>query len=124
METMKKFEKDMAAFSDKEHRLVDTYLTHLFAMGWTINVVKEWVIQHKKDLKIRRENINNNYKEYADKLIKCPECQIFMQLLPVNIDKATQTGDNSKSVWLCQNKNCMHTIYNTETVQEILNKQR
>jgi len=53
-------------------------------------------------------------------LKECPECQRSMSLLPVNINSATYTGDSSKSVWLCTNQDCMNTIYNTETVEEIL----
>jgi len=41
-----------------------------------------------------------------------------MQILPVNIDKGTQTGDNSKSVWIC--RNCLYTEYSTKTFEEQL----
>lgn len=46
----------------------------------------------------------------------CPVCQSPMQLLPVNDTPATQTGDDSKCVWLC--RQCGEAIYSTKTIEE------
>ena len=50
---------------------------------------------------------------------QCPKCPALMLPLLVNDKPETQTGDDSKSVWLCQNKKCMHTIYNSQTIEEL-----
>lgn len=117
-----KFEKDMAVFSPKEHRLVDTYLTHLFAKGWTLKNAKEWVVEHKKSLLVQQREMAKVTKQMLKIALKCSLCQTPMQLLQVNVSPGTQTGDGSKSVWLCSNKNCMNTIYNKESVKEIIRK--
>ena len=38
-----KFEKDMAAFSFKQHQDALTYLSHLKITGWTVDDAKQWV---------------------------------------------------------------------------------
>jgi len=103
---IKKFEKNMAAFSLGQHQDALTYLRQLEASGWTIEDAKEWV------------SINHGPARAA--VFKCPDCQYPMRLLDVNVSPATQTNDTSKSVWLCTNKKCMNTIYNTESIEEIL----
>lgn len=118
----KKFEKDMAAFSSKDHRLVDTYLTHLFTTGWTLEDAKEWIVKHKKNLLTRQIEVNKTAKQWNKIALKCPLCQTTMNLLPLNFSPATLTGEDSKSVWLCSNKDCMNTIYNKESVNEIIRK--
>ena len=100
-----KFEKDMAVFSFKQHQDVLTYLSHLKATGWTIEDAKVYVEDKKKRLATQS-------KGTPPKIFPCPDCKSPMQLLPVNDSKATKTNDNSKSVWLCSNKECMNTIYN------------
>jgi hypothetical protein len=107
----KKFEKDMAAFSFGQHQDVLTYLNQLEASGWTIEDAREW-IQSKREELARRP--------IRAAVFKCPDCQSPMQLLGLNISPATQTGDDSQSVWLCTNRKCMNTIYNTESVQQIM----
>ena len=53
-------------------------------------------------------------------LKKCPDCKTHMILVPVNNTPATQTGDPSdKSQWVCNNKDCMSTIFNKQTTDEI-----
>jgi len=49
----------------------------------------------------------------------CPLCFAPMNLLPLNFNPATLTGDDSQSVWLCSNQECMNTIYNKETIAEL-----
>lgn len=113
-----KFEKDMAAFSFRQHQDVLTYLSHLEANGWTIEDAKEW-IQRERDRKQRETKaFEEQQKDYLASLPKCPKCQSPMQILPVNTRPGDQTGDDSKSMMLCMNKECMHTIYSTKTVQE------
>jgi len=108
-----KFEKDMAAFSFKQHQDVLTYLLHLETKGWTLEDAQSWI--EAKRLKLQT-------KQTSWASFQCPICQASMQLLSVNVSPATQTNDDSKSVWLCANKECMHTIYNKESLQEILKK--
>ena len=50
----------------------------------------------------------------------CPECSTQMRILPVNISIATQIDKEYNSVWVCTNNACMETIYNTQTVPDIL----
>ena len=106
-----KFEKDMAAFSFKQHQDALTYLSHLKITGWTVDDAKQWV-----------KNIanENTYREVIKKL--CPICSIPMRLLPVNINPETQTGDNSQSVWVCSSIDCRNVIYNEESVNDIIRK--
>jgi predicted RNA-binding protein YlxR (DUF448 family) len=106
-----KFEKDMAAFHFGQHQDVLIYLSQLDASGWTIEDVKEWIDGQREKLTSR---------PIRAAVFKCPDCQSPMQLLRVNVSPATQTNDSSKSVWLCTNKKCMNTIYNTESVEKIL----
>ena len=110
-----KFEKDMAAFSFNQHQDVLTYLTHLKAKGWTIKDAQEWVERERKRLAQPQKGHRAITKE-------CPLCQSFMRLLPINFTPATLTGDGSKSVWLCPKKDCMNTIYNKESIEEITKK--
>ena len=110
---IKKFEKDMAVFSFKQHQDVLTYIRHLKAMGWILEDAKEWVEGEKKRLASNSEG--THYPTF-----NCPTCSKPMQLLPVNVSDGTKTSDDSKSVWLCTNKDCMHTIYSKESINEIL----
>jgi len=107
----KKFEKDMAFFSFSQHQNFINYLKHLEATGWTIENVKEWIIEKKKQL-VQGKSMRTAIKQ-------CPTCQASMSLLPLNFNRATVTGDDSQSVWLCSNQECMNTIYNKETIAEI-----
>ena len=110
---IKKFKKDMEVFSFKQHQDTLAYLSHLEASGWTIEDAREWVAGEQKRLAVQS-------KGTPSQAFPCPVCQKRMMLLPVNVDKATKTDDNSKSVWLCSNKECMNTIYNNESVNEII----
>jgi len=49
----------------------------------------------------------------------CPNCNVSMNLQPVNTSSRDQTGDDSNSVWICPNIECMNTIYNKETIKEL-----
>ena len=111
---IEKFEKDMAVFSFRQHQDTLTYLAHLKANGWTIANIRRWIEERKEKLTQQQE-----YKTVAK---KCPLCQSSMSLLSLNFSPATLTGEDSKSVWLCSNKDCMNTIYNKESVNEITRK--
>lgn len=112
---IQKFEKDMAAFSLGQHQDVLTYLHQLEISGWTIDDAREWTQGKKKEL---------TSMPIRDVVFRCPDCGYPMRLLKVNFSPATQTGDGTQSVWMCTNKKCMNTIYNTESVEEILGKFR
>ncbi len=85
--------------------------------GYTITDIEDYIETKKATIQAKLLE-----KPARPVLKECPECQKSMSLLRVNIDSATQTGDSSKSVWLCMNQDCMNTIYNTESVEEILMK--
>ena len=110
---IEKFEKDMQVFSFSQHQDFLTYHKLLLSHEWTIDDARKWVEFKKKQL---------NEVQAGMKFIKnpCPECKAFMQLLPVNTSPGTMTGDDSQSVWLCRNKGCMHTIYNKETIEQLM----
>jgi len=108
-----KFKKDMEVFSFKQHQDVLTYLNHLEASGWTVEDAKEWIEMEKKKLA-------DNSQGTPYLVFSCPICSKHMNLLPVNVNEATKTNDGSKSVWICSNKDCMHTIYNIESIDEII----
>ena len=111
---IEKFEKDMAVFSFAHHQDVLTYLIHLEKSGWTLKDVKEWIEEKRRLLVSEEKTLAVSYN--------CPKCNTFMRLLPVNFTRATLTEDDSQSVWLCPNSNCMHTIYNKESVEELSQK--
>ena len=115
MKNYNKFEKDMAAFTFGQHQDFENYIDRLKATGWTVEDALAWIEQKKK-------TISETMREAKAVTCKCPNCHSPMQSLSVNINPATQTNDNSKSVWLCTNQKCMDTIYNTESVEEILKK--
>jgi len=50
----------------------------------------------------------------------CPDCNEPMVVVPVNVSRCTQVDKKYNSAWMCKNKECMNTIYNKETMQEIL----
>jgi len=114
MMNIKKFEKDMAVFSFSQHQDVLTYLVHLEVKGWTIEDTKKW-------LKKKRKQLTQN-KAISSLLKQCPLCQAPMSLLPLNFNRATVTGEDSQSVWLCSNQECLNTIYNKETTVELRSK--
>lgn len=110
---MEKFEKDMAAFSFGQHQDALTYLTQLEITGWTIEDAKEWI-------KRKRKELTSRVVQGKEVMFRCPDCNAPMQLLSVNVSPATQTYDDSKSVWLCTNRKCMNAIYNKKSVEKIL----
>lgn len=77
-------------------------------IGLTLNMVKNiWqcdLCMFEKEIRIK----------------DCPECSKQMMLRPVNVSRCTKIGGGYNSMWLCKNEECMNTIYNKETIQEIL----
>jgi len=111
-----KFETDMAAFGFNQHQDVLTYLSHLETMGWTIEDAKLWVTEKKAKVIEQKTKVTLQ----TSLIFNCPECSLRMRLLSVNDTSATQTGDSTdKSMWLCPNRECMHTIYNKQTLEEL-----
>lgn len=110
---IERFEKDMAVFSFKQHQDVVAYLNRLETSGWTMEDAREWIGR-------KRKRFAKQTKGIPSPVLPCPLCGNQMNPLPVNINKATQTEDDSKSVWLCQNKQCMHTIYSKQTLEELI----
>lgn len=118
---IKKFEENMAVFSFKQHQDFMTYLSHLETNGWTIEDAKKYIEEKKRKLDEDRRQTIRNQRIYESKMLKCPKCSTVMFLRPVNTDNKTQTGDpKDKSVWMCPNEKCLHTIYNEKAVQEIV----
>ena len=111
------FEKAMGAFTFGQQQDFIIYLTTLKRSGYTIeDAIKYVKIKQRKNIKLTK---NKNTQK------SCTKCNGIMLLYSVNDSANTQTGDpKDKSVWLCQSKNCMHTIYNTQTVEEIISKKR
>ena len=54
----------------------------------------------------------------------CPECNGQMAVVPINVSRCTRVDGDYSSVWTCKNKECMNTIYNKETMQEILTEEK
>lgn len=111
-----KFESDMKVFTLKHHQSFLVYLDHLQENGWQIDDVRTYVADYKEDIRKRQKMLMEH--TYEEKL--CPVCQSIMFLYGVNVNKATQTEDDSKSVWICRSPECMECIYNKESVQELI----
>jgi uncharacterized protein with PIN domain len=58
------------------------------------------------------------FKDKQSNSLRCPQCEAPMQIFSVNHDSATQTNDDSKSVWLC--RNCLYEQFSIKTVNEEL----
>lgn len=106
-----KFEKDMAAFSLKQHQDFLTYLKTLKRFGYSFADAENYI-------EAKKSNMNVNTEPGRSILIKCPECGSRAAILPVNDKPSTRTGDASKSVMMCHNHQCMYTEYSDKTVGE------
>ena len=71
-------------------------------------------IQKAEMIKAQKEEEQVKYRNTP----LCPECATPLQLLPVNDTLATQTGDDSKTVWLC--RACLYERFSTNTIEEEL----
>lgn len=108
-----KFEKDMAVFSFKQHQDFLTYTGMLNEFGYSIDDVQNYIETKKSEMDLSSGPERHNF-------IKCPDCGFRMMLLPVNDSPSTRTGDDSRSVLICHNKECMYTEYSKKTVGEII----
>jgi len=110
----------LAAFSLrlKEWRTIKTMLIHLEQHGKS---AKDLINHINEMIAVDKAFEEKTTKEFKQATTPCPSCKSFMRLFAVNINPATQTGDpTDKSVWLCGNEKCMYTIYNKETVEQLM----
>jgi len=112
---IEEFELAMNAFNFGQHQDALTYIETLKQVGFTLADLYTYVETKKEILNAATER---KHKDNPSRI--CSDCKAIMLLLPVNVSLETQTGDDSKSVWLCRNANCMHTIYNKQTLEEIV----
>lgn len=113
---LEEFENALVAYDFRFQQDVVQYLETLKQTGYTLVDVYSYI-------ETKRSLLQESLIESTRTIQNCPECPALMFLLPVNDKPETQTGDDSKSVWLCQNKKCMYTIYNKKTVEEISKKE-
>jgi hypothetical protein len=110
-----KFEKDMAVFSDKHHHEMQNYFQHLKLCGWTVADAVEWSRLKREKDKLLELEVSEEMRQKI-----CDECNSTMYLQTVNSSPQDQTGDPADTfVWFCSNKNCMHTIYIQDTLEQI-----
>jgi hypothetical protein len=108
-----KFGLAMNAYTIGQHQDILTYLITLKQVGYTIEDTEIY-------LKEVRKEITTQVKLDKGVQMACPECPATMFVYAVNTSRGDKTGDlTDKSVWLCQNPECMHTIYNKETIEEL-----
>ena len=117
-----KFKIAMGAFSDGFIQDVLTFLITLKHKGYTLDDVESYR-EFKKASDLAEEEKVKAFIAKKGPTKDCPECPAIMLALQVNTGPGNQTGDPSEhTVWLCQNKDCMHTIYNKESIDEILRR--
>ncbi len=116
LEEMEIFEDGLPSYDFRHYQDFVQFLEALKQAGRSIKDVYSYV-------EIKRKAIEKALSEMtrdAGPSQQCPECPAVMFLLLVNDKPETQTGDpTDRSVWLCQNNRCLHTIYNKETITEI-----
>lgn len=105
------FEQNMAVFSFRQHQDFLTYFETLNQFGYSIRDVQNYIEKKRSELKAANES-------KSSPAIKCLDCGSRILILPVNDKPSTQTGDDSKSVMMCQNRQCMYTKYSVKTVGE------
>ena len=71
-----------------------------------------------------KKKCNGKKKSNNVNLSRCAKCGGLSRLYSVNDRPGNQTGDDSKSQWVCLNENCMEIIYNKQSVQEITEERR
>jgi len=79
--------------------------------GFTLEDVDTYVEAKRKALAMRQKISGLRQR-------RCPECGKIMMLMPVNTGPGDQTGDESKSVWMCNG--CLSAEYSDVPVKEIL----
>ncbi len=63
---------------------------------------------------------NEQVRLYNEQARRCPDCGRVMQLYPVNTGPRDQVGGGFHSQWACPGRDCMETIYNRETVDQLM----
>lgn len=110
---IKDFEKKFEWYSFGRLQDFLVFVGQLEIHGYTFEDVKEYVETKKAEQEIFR-------KKFAVYKIDCPDCGNPLWMLPVNDKPSTQTGDDSKTVLLCRNTECLYTEFRTKTVNEIV----
>lgn len=116
---MKTIEKLLEPFGFTFGQLQDmvTLLEHLEKNAVPI----ESFIKYVKEKKIKKTK-TTSCDQGKRNTLKCPECNTAMNLFPVNTSPRDQTGDDSKSVWICPK--CWHDEYSTKSIKEWLEEIR
>ena len=121
---MNKIKKILAPFSFPIGKLQDiaNLLNSLAGAGISNKEFLQYIEAQSKLIRagIKKENEMRKaaIRKYRDSLPNCTACSTKMNIFPVNTVAGDQTGDNSQSVWICPK--CGETVYNLETVAEIL----
>jgi len=50
--------------------------------------------------------------------VRCPECQSFCEITPVNVSKCTRVGGSWKTSLMCSNEHCRFTELSEKTLEE------
>ena len=113
------YEEAIQGFTWGFQQNVFTFIENLKVQGYTIDDFKAY--RNWKMLTLASEAEAIRLKIKADhNAFDCTECRALMFAYPINDKPETQIDDSTlHSVWICQNKNCLHTIYNKETVEEL-----
>lgn len=116
----KRFEKATASFQLGFQQDVLAYIVTLEDHGFAIADIKDF--HEYKVLESKRLEQEFEADVIAERrAVRCSVCPGLMLLYKVNTGPSDQTGDpKDKSVWMCQNNECGETIYNEQTVEEII----
>jgi len=114
-----RFERAVANHAIGFQQDVFSYIIFIERLGFTVQDIKEF---HEYSTQKRKKEQKSLDKMDEKGITKpCSECPAVMFLYDVNFSPNSQTGDEKdKTVWICQNEECMETIYNKETVEEII----
>ena len=105
---------DKDPFNRKAWKEFLNQLSFLAEHGLSANDVKAKLDQVLAEEHKRQAKMDEGMAKWP----KCPECEAPIQLLSLNDSTSTQTGDDSKSVWLC--RNCHYEKFSDKTVNEEL----
>lgn len=116
----KRFKKVTEVFPLGFQQDVLTYFHTIEQQGFTIQDIKDYHELKQQEFKEQEREAIAKIKEQQP-TYQCPECPALMLLYDVNTVPGDQTGDpEEKSMWMCINQECGHTIYNSQTAEEIL----
>jgi len=101
-------------------------IQHLDKNDVTIEKFVSYVQERKLEMveaeKIAATNLQKQRDKWALQALKCPACETPMYVSPVNTSPGDQTGDDSKSMWICPK--CWHEEYSTKSIKEWLEEIR